>query len=277
MSYTFRRGQRYRMPSHFGPSLGPRQGPDGRGYDCLDSPKQKIVRAVFPAKSAELENLLPPGFELREPASVTFTFCCLTEVGWLAGRGYNTFGVSIPATWRGARDLVHGELLLVLWENKADPIITGREELGFSKVYCELLEPETSGDHVLCRASWEGCEFATLSLSGLREVAPDALPPPAQPSEGLLHYKYMPSTRSPTEADAAYPTLTPAATPNLQITHASIARTASCTFRRSTWEELPTLVHIVNTLADLSLGECTEATLTRTQGAKDLSDQRALE
>lgn len=32
MPYTFQPGMTYRMPTHFGPSLGPRQGPDGKGY-----------------------------------------------------------------------------------------------------------------------------------------------------------------------------------------------------------------------------------------------------
>ena len=32
MSYIFRPDSHYRMPTHFGPSLGPRQGLDGRRY-----------------------------------------------------------------------------------------------------------------------------------------------------------------------------------------------------------------------------------------------------
>jgi len=39
---------------------------------------------------------------------------------------------------------------------------------------------------------------------------------------------------------------------------------------------LPTLVNIVNTLSELTLGDCVEATLIKSHGAKDLSDQRIL-
>ena len=55
-----------------------------------------------------------------------------------------------------------------------------------------------------------------------------------------------------------------------------MAQNAHCHFRHSTWEELPTLVNIVNTLSDLTLGDCLEATLMESRGGKDLSDQRIL-
>ena len=56
----------------------------------------------------------------------------MKEIAWLAGRGYNTLGVSFPATFTGEEDEVTGNFLTVLWENLTDPIITGREELGFA-------------------------------------------------------------------------------------------------------------------------------------------------
>lgn len=275
MSYSFRNGQRYRMPTHFGPSLGPRQGPGGRRYAGIDRPKQTIVRAAFKADAAQLMEFLPPRFELREPVLLYLTFCYITEADWLAGRGYNTFGVSVPASYKGQKESVEGEFLFVLWENRADPIITGREELGFSKVYSEIPEPQFTGEEVICRASWDGCHFVTLRLARLNEIAVEALPEP-EPSAGLLHYKYIPRTGAPGEADAEYPVLTPSANPTFKIDRAMIAEDAVCRFRKSTWEELPTLVHIVNALAALSLDACVEATMLWTRGSKDLSDQRIL-
>ena len=88
---------------------------------------------------------MPPGFSLRYPNIVCLSFIYSTEVEWLAGRGYNLFGVTVPATYNGQQDVVDGDLQLVLWENMADPIITGREDLGFAKVYCELPEPQFMG------------------------------------------------------------------------------------------------------------------------------------
>ena len=65
----------------------------------------------------------------------------MTEIEWLAGRGYNTLGVTFPVVFQGKRDRAIGPFLLVLWENLADPILTGREQLGYSKIYCELRDP----------------------------------------------------------------------------------------------------------------------------------------
>lgn len=279
MSYVFRPDSYYRMPTHFGPSLGPRQGLNGRRYACVDSPNSTLFQATFRAEKEQLEKRLPPGFTLREPYTITFNFDFTTNIEWLAGRGYNLFGISIPASYNGTEDVVHGDLLLVMWENKADPIITGREELGFSKIYCELPEPQFIGDDVICRASWDGFEFASLTLTGLAEKNEQEAITDSNdtaPSEGTLHYKYFPKTGCPGESDIEYVTLTPVEWPNVKIDLVKQAETAAVVFNRGTWEQLPTLVHIVNVLSELTLGECTQAIMTVSHGAKDLSDQRIL-
>ena len=276
MSYVFQTDRFYRMPTHFGPSLGPRQGLGGRRYANLETSKDLSIQATFEAKASQLEKLLPPGFSLREANVIRLSFTYSKDIEWLAGRGYNTFGVSVPATYTGQQDTVNGNLLLVLWENMADPIITGREDLGFSKVYCELPEPQFIGNDVTCRASWDGCQFASLQLSGLKEIAPQDLPA-SPPSDGTLHYKYIPKTSAPGVADVEYPVLTPALCPNEKIDQAMLAESSVGHFRQSTWEELPTLVHIVNALSELTLGACVSATIIKSHGGKDLSDQRILD
>ena len=91
-----------------------------------------------------------------------------------------------------------------------------------------------------------------------------------------IYYKYFPKTGCPGEADVEYATLTPMGASNMKLNLVKQAETASLVFNRGTWEQLPTLVHIVNTLSGLILGECTEATITKARGSKDLSDQRIL-
>lgn len=275
MSYTFQPNNLYRMPTHFGPSLGPRQGPNGRKFACVDSPRDLTIQATFKADPAQLEKLLPPGFILREPYTLCLTFGYATECEWLAGRGYNLFGVTTPVTYQGAEDSVDGDLQLVIWENKADAIVTGREDLGFCKIYCEIPEAQYIGGNIICRASWDGCEFASLTLANVKDIAPEDFPEGPH-SDGTLNYKYIPKTSAPGESDVEYAVLTPGDWPNVVIEETKLADSAQCHFRHSSWEELPTLVHIVNTLAGLTIGECISATLTRTHGGKDISDQRIL-
>lgn len=275
MSYQFIPNKRYRMPTHFGPSLGPRQGIDDRRYPCIDAPNVKIAQATFKADPSQLERFLPPGFTLRDPHNITFFFEYLSNVEWLAGRGYNTFGATIPASFIGKQETLHGDLLLVIWENMADCIITGREDLGYAKIYCEIPEPQMMEDNIVCRASWDGFEFARLKLSNVNDVALADLPEPP-PSDGRLHYKYIPKTGVPGEADAEYAVLEPASFPNVKLDQVKLAKQSSIQFQRGNWEQLPTIVHIVDALAAISLGKCIEAAWISIHGGKDLSDMRII-
>jgi hypothetical protein len=276
MSYTFQPTAMYRMPTHFGPATGPRRGPDGRGFPCETSPKSTSVSVSFLTERDALEVHMPPGFSVGEEPVVTVTATYITEIDWLAGRGYNTLGVSWPATFRGQRDHVSGSFLSVLWENLADPIITGREELGFSKIYCELPTPNVYHGDYHCTASWLGFKFMDLRVSNLQEVPDDVRAAAEQPKgDGTLHYKYIPRTGEWGTADVAYAVLTPAATPNRRIL--SMQRgSGEVAFHPARWEDLPTQYQIVNAIHALPILEVRGATVVKTIGGKDLSDQRIL-
>ena len=279
MSYLFKPDHYYRMPTHFGPSLGPRQGLNARCYACVDAPDDVTVEAIFEGKKSEIAKLLPPGFSVRKPYTVTLSFSYITNIEWLAGRGYNTFGVTVPATYNGVEGAVHGEFLLVLWENMAEPIITGREELGFSKIYCEIPEPRYEEDGIICSASWDGFEFASLRFQNLQDITVDKLLKDTRgydSSEGTLHYKYIPKTGCPGEVDAEYAVLTPGDWPNQSIDKAMLADSACIQFNRGSWQQLPTLITIVEILSQLTLGDCISAFLLKMHGGKDISDQRIL-
>ncbi len=159
MAYSFVAGKMYRMPTHFGPIMGPRQHPEGRKFECIDNPKTLSLSVSFLSNPEQLERLLPDCFELGEQPIVTVSASYMKEIEWLAGRGYNVLGVDFPATFRGSQDNVRGPFLSVLWENLTDPIITGREELGFSKIYCEIPEPRITGNEAQCTAGWLGFNF----------------------------------------------------------------------------------------------------------------------
>ncbi|MDP6115029.1 MAG: acetoacetate decarboxylase family protein [Planctomycetota bacterium] len=274
MSFTFQPGMMYRMPVVFGPAMGPRQGPDGRKFDCIDNPKTTTVAVSFRSNLEQLAELLPECFELDGEPIVTVAASYMTEIEWLAGRDYNILGVTIPAVFRGDRDTARGPFLTVLWENLADPIITGREELGFAKIYCELPDAEISSDRVRCTAGWLGFEFMEMKLTNLTEKS-DSTENAASPVDGKLHYKYFPRTGEWGTSDVCHAVMTPAETPNRKVVEQFSAEGA-IKWNRATWEDLPTLCPIVNGLAELEVIEFTSASLVRTIGGKDLSDQRIL-
>ena len=164
----------------------------------------------------------------------------------------------------------------MLWENLTDPILTGREELGFSKIYCELPEPQISGTEAQCSAGWLGFNFMNMSLS-------DLVPKPVETAsesgddtiDGTLHYKYIPKTGEWGVPDVSYPVITPVSGGHRKILEESVGD-GNLTWNRARWEDLPTQFNVINALADLELVEVLGGTLTRSIGGKDLSDQRIL-
>lgn len=278
MVYQFLSDKMYRMPTHFGPSLGPRQGPDGRRFDCKDSAKGREFSVSFLTNAAQLEPMLPECFELTSEPVVTVQTMYVTEIQWLAGHGYNLLGVSFPAKFNGKKDKVQGQFLTVLWENLGDPIFTGREELGFSKIYCELPEPRVFNGTTHCIACWKGFKFMDMKITGLKQLSQNEIKNSEKDnsSDGMLHYKYIPRTGDWGKADASYPVLTPSCTPN-RIIEEKWVGSGFVEFHKAAWEDLPTTYHIVNAFAELEIKEFRQATMLKVVGAKDLSDQRILE
>ena len=62
----------------------------------------------------------------------------------------------------------------MLWENLADPIMTGREELGFAKIYAEMPPPVMIGGNYSAVATWQGFRFFEIEATDLSETS--ALP-----------------------------------------------------------------------------------------------------
>jgi hypothetical protein len=54
-----------------------------------------------------------------------------------------------PVIFKGERDEVTGRFLAVMWENLADPIITGRGEIGQPKLFARDPRLATGGWNLL--------------------------------------------------------------------------------------------------------------------------------
>ena len=279
MPYKLKPKTMYLMPTHFGPMSGPRQGPGGQmGAFSVDQRTSRTYAVSFLSEREQLEALAPPGFEVVGEPVVTVAQTHMTGIDWLAGRGYSTLGVTFQARFNGTRDRATGPLLLVLWENLTDPILTGREQLGFSKIYCELPEPVIHGGETQCTASWLGFRFMDMRLTKMVEVEEPAAAPAESPGEGslkgTLHYKYVPKTGEWGEADAEYAVLSPINPPLSQPTRWQGEGTV--TFQRARWEDLPTQFMVVNALHELEVKEYRGATIEHRVGGRDLIDQRIL-
>jgi len=269
----------YRMPTVFGPSPGPRYKADGTAWTREEvSASVHRVWVSFKTSRESLERLLPTGLSLDRPV-VTVAATYLKNLWWLAGRGYNFLSVSIPVTTLPPFEDMMGDFIAVLWENLGDPIITGREELGFPKLWAEIPDLERDSDSALASASWCGFSFAQVQIRGLVEQSrPNAAERPH------IVAKYVPRTGNPGAADASYlvtsasPNGTPEPAADPKVTTRSWAGTGEVSFNTATFTELPTLFPIVNTLAALEIDTVEAAGLSETEGA-DIrgADMRPLE
>lgn len=278
MAYTFQPGARYRMPTHFGPAPGPRSVPADVIIDHTRYPLTTAVTARFLTDAAMLENMLPPGFELNGEPIVSIDFAYMEQIQWLAGRGYNICLVSWPVRYRGEQDDVAGRFAAVLFENAADPIITGRDELGHPKIYCEIPAPEVLAGEWTCRLGWAGTDFLRVAVTDLRD---DGSITPMPESAGWLQYKYIPGTPPEAGPDCAYATLSPDpldpdAHANMTINQRQFG-VASIDAHTVRWRDMPTVHHVANGLAALPVIESRGGCVSRVTGwIGDVGDTRRL-
>lgn len=292
----------WRMPTVFGPMPGPRQDFYGRKRD---GSKAKFTTASVKFKSSRtvLENLFPSD-KLKFVAAdtvayATFAVTQLENLEWLGGRGYSHFGLYIHGVQYTKEDgeTVVGSYLPVLFENLADPILSGREELGFPKLYCEL-DVKRTDQGLDLNAGWMSSNFCTLRLTGLSEApnpsplpnggkpaAPEAprhphAPPPPPKEQGLFFHKYVPSTGSKGLADVEYTAFLPgdedAKTVEKKIEKTLKAANAEVKFDAGDWKTLPTLHHIVERLKEIPIYEVFEAGISEGTGVSDVSAARKL-
>ncbi len=261
-----------RMPAHFGATPGPRQTLAGGRHDLRDSPHATSLWVQHAADGGQIAALLPAGFVPGPVPDLMVEIRNLTRVSWLAGRGYNIVTLSTAVVWTGAARPMAGRFQLVLWENMADPIISGREELGFAKLYADIPDLDIAPDRAAGHAAWDGFRFLDVAADGLREVARDGYAPPSGPG---FHWKYLPRTQDWGEHDVSCIVVTPPTQGTRRLLETRLGQ-GRAGFARATWEQLPTLLHVVNPLAGLELGGCLAAGFSRSVGGKDFSDQQVL-
>jgi acetoacetate decarboxylase len=272
MPYQFEQGRINRMPTHFGPAPGPRQMPAEANADPTASPRKTLISASFLTEASALERHIPDRFALVGDPVVTIEFHYMTNIDWLAGRGYTMIHVWWPVMFKGVRDQAVGRFLAVMWENLADPIITGRGEIGQPKLFAEIPERRLVDGSHSCEASWMGFKFLDLQVAEIDE--PDETRPGPK-LDGTLMLKYVPRTSAWGEAEICQVSFTPALTPSLTVESHKAAK-GNVTFHHAEWRDLPTMYHVVNALADLPVLSLRGASIATTRGGKSYLDQKIL-
>jgi hypothetical protein len=292
---------RFRSPFGFGPSPGPRRP---LGLKSSDSEIQSLrqskpetyetISIRFKSSRTYLENLLPAGFAFTSPGTLAYaSMSCTTLDGmtWLAGGGYSHCGLYIHGVNYTKRDgsKIFGTFLAVLFENLADPIITGREELGMPKLFCDIVA-RVEGDAASISLAWRGAQFGEIKVSGLSTPPlPPATngepaqrmpgPPPPPPEQGQFAHRYVPTVGQPGKVDADYAVFIPNPKPVSDDAKPQTltTATASASFEARDWQSLPTIHHVAKGLAEMPIYGVEEAKVVKGQGVSDVGAAERIE
>jgi hypothetical protein len=269
-----------------------------------DGSKAKFTTASVKFKSSRtvLENLFPTEklkFAVADTvAYATFAVTQLDNLEWLGGRGYSHFGLYIHGVQytKDNGDTVTGTYLPVLFENLADPILSGREELGFPKLYCDL-NLKKNGQSWTLDAGWMSSKFCSLTITGLEaspatnsdnaaQTASSGQKAPSANEEGMFFQKYVPATGSLDskergQADVDYTAFLPydegANAVEKKIESTQKASSAEIEFDALDWKALPTLHHIVARLKEIPVYKVVEAKVVEGTGVSDVGGARRAE
>ena len=145
----------YNMPCHFG-------GSEGSGISVYYNDNTDIS-VSYETEMDALEKYVHEDFEIVLPIiHVSFVFC--HEVDFLAGGCYNIAQAVVPVRYKKTKEPIDGVYPLVVWENKTDPILGGREQSGVPKIYCDISEYQVVGDHIFSTASYNGTDFLRIDF-----------------------------------------------------------------------------------------------------------------
>jgi hypothetical protein len=258
----------YRMPTAFGPAPGPRNLPmNKRNLRYVRDATTLSVTAVTDAQA--LGRFLPPRFRLDGRPRLEIAVACYANIGWLAGRGYNLIAIRIPVIFDSEDGPRSGGFVPLMWENLADCLLTGRDELGVAKIFADISPIRKVGESYQCNASWDGFRFFEFNAFAFSHADPS-------PASGpLFFHKYIPRTGALHEADVDVITATgpDGGTTQIRSAQKGLGRFI---FNRTRWEDMPTQYRIVNALAELPIASFEDAWLIDSLGGGDLMGQHTI-
>ncbi|KAF3354291.1 hypothetical protein VdG1_07756 [Verticillium dahliae VDG1] len=298
---TFQRG-----PLSFGPMPSPRQRHDGTLQPSSGSTTAHSIR--FSTSATYLKTLFPtPAFSFVSPGTLAEASLVTLEfrgLSWLGGRGYNVCGFFIHDVRyeKEPGKSVVGSFMVVMFEGAADPLVTGREELGVPKIFCNI-DVAKKEEGVLVKCSWDGNVFIEIDLgagsttngattngattngattNGVSkpedqdaQTLTNGGPQPAQDKPTWFWYRCVPSVGKKGVADAEYlVTQTPEPAPEPTTPNAAAKKTwheSTMKFDRGTWKTLPTLHHVASTLADMPVYGIIASETTEREGSESFS------
>lgn len=165
--FEFKEGYSYHMPVHF------RGMPAGKAVDPVYG-DVFVLSADIATEMDALAQFVPKDFEILEPVvNVMYNNC--RGVDWMSHGEYRLLQFGVPVRYLGNDEGLTGLYQLMLWEDKAEPILTGREDTGQPKMFADISIERRWEDHWFVRASYEGTTFLRLDFWDKEAVGADEI------------------------------------------------------------------------------------------------------
>ena len=187
--FEFKEGYSYHMPVHF------REDPADKVIDPLYG-DVFILSADITTEMDALAQFVPKDFEIPEPVvNVQYNDC--RGVNWMSHGEYRIVQFGVPVRYLGNDEGLTGIYPLVLWEDKAEPILAGREDFGQPKMFADISVERRWEDHWFVRASYEGTTFVKLDFWDKEAAGADeiAIRNNATRRVNAFGWRYIPSVR----------------------------------------------------------------------------------
>lgn len=281
----------WRQPVVFGPMPGPRQDHQGRSRAAASLKSTfKTASIKFKTSRTLLQNLFPnDSYSFISPSTVayaSFSQTTLDKMDWLGGGGYRHLGLYIHGVQYRKADgqVIEGTYMPILFESLADPIVSGREELGMPKLYTAIDVHQREQSHHV-QSSWQGAVWGNFSLAALKDEDPGSDPGTigGTSDQGILVYRYLPKVGrdSKGQADAEYPVFVPhehesKVVPS-KVTRVRRTKEASIKINALCWDSLPTLHHVIDRLGEIPIDEVVDGKLVEGEGVPDVSSAIRIE
>jgi acetoacetate decarboxylase len=241
----------YMMPLIMGPIEPERQNRVGSVYGEVE-----YAGLQYQTDPDAIRVLLPDCYRPAEKPTVAVMFCYNDGVDFLAGRGYRIATVSVGARFDGEQDHVEGDYVLVMCEDDAIAIITGREQHGIAKVYTDISPVRTlPNEHLRCEASLWGHMLLGIDLEPLKEqnLIVRSVAAKELNKRPMLGYKYIPCVDGP--PDAAYPNMMPN---ELKVEQLWLGKSGEVFYGDPREEDIGLSVRILDALKTLPVREVTQ-------------------
>jgi acetoacetate decarboxylase len=190
---TLNPNTKYDMPAAFGKSIYPL---------VTHCPDLQLISTSFETTADAIESLLPRHLAPTDSKLVRVNRLRYRGIDYLASRGYEEIVVAVDARHEYEGKVINAPYIVCVWVDEIPSILSGREALGYPKLYAEIPQWVELEDRIRFQASEYGTKFIDGEVRKLKPLSDSALAKiSAGVSELNFGWKYIQGPEGTIDAD----------------------------------------------------------------------------